>query len=145
MAQQCNFQKVWKIAYHSLFKLFSTLQVWTHFPRLILSQFFFQTTEKKLVSILLDDWRQWYPDSKETFETFVVRIKHLKSQAEIVKKYLKESGFFFHRNKWQECKCTHRFCQIKKQIMFLLKTLYESKFLRSVHKEAINHTPKFSH
>ena len=126
--------------YHSLLKLF-----YTSYKLIVKDSFyliFFQTTKKKLVSILLDDWRQWYPDSKETF---VVRIKHLKSQAEIVKKYLKESGFFFHRNKWQECKCTHRFCQIKKQIMFLLKTLYESKFLRSVHKEAINHTPKFSH
>ena len=32
---------------------------------------------------------------------------------------------FIHRNKWQEYKCTHRFCQIKKQIVFLLKILYK--------------------
>jgi len=46
----------------------------------------------KLVPLLLDEWRLLHPASEETVRTFLVKIKHLKSQKEIIKKYLGVSG-----------------------------------------------------
>ena len=51
--------------------------------------YFFQV---KLVPLLLDEWRLLHPASEETVRTFLVKIKHLKSQKEIIKKYLGVSG-----------------------------------------------------
>ena len=42
--------------------------------------------------LLLDEWRLLHPASEETVRTFLVKIKHLKSQKEIIKKYLGVSG-----------------------------------------------------
>ena len=46
----------------------------------------------KLVPLLLDEWTILYPDSEETVRTFLVKIKHLKTQKEIIKKHLGVSG-----------------------------------------------------
>ena len=46
----------------------------------------------KLVPLLLDEWRLLYPGSEETVKSFLVKIKHLKTQKEIIKKHLGVSG-----------------------------------------------------
>ena len=59
------------------------------------SHIFFQI--KEFLQLLCDDWKLLYPDSNETVFSFLVRLKHLKSQKEIVMKYLRESGFFSYK------------------------------------------------
>lgn len=46
----------------------------------------------KLVPLLLDEWKIIYPESNESVKTFLVKIKHLKTQKEIIKKDLGVSG-----------------------------------------------------
>ena len=128
--------------YHSLFKLF-------YRSELIFKDSFylnFFPDNKKEIGLNLIGWLEtMVPRFERNFRNFCGENQTLKITSRNRQEIFERIGLFLHRNKWQEYKCTHRFCQIKKQIMFLLKTLYESKFLRSVHKEAINHTPKFSH
>ena len=42
----------------------------------------------KLVPLLLEEWRSMYPNSTETVKTFLVKIKHLKLQKDVIKKHL---------------------------------------------------------
>ncbi len=42
----------------------------------------------KLVPLLLEGWRELYPETQETVKTFQTRIKHLSQQKEIIKKHL---------------------------------------------------------
>ena len=42
----------------------------------------------KMVPLLLEEWRSMYPNSTETVKTFLVRIKHIKLQKDVIKKHL---------------------------------------------------------
>jgi adenylate cyclase class IV len=42
----------------------------------------------KLVPLLLEGWKEMYPDTSETVKTFQTRIKHLSQQKEIIKRQL---------------------------------------------------------
>jgi hypothetical protein len=46
----------------------------------------------KLVPLLLEQWKEIYPETKETVQTFLVKIKHLKLQKDIIKRHLGQSG-----------------------------------------------------
>ncbi len=46
----------------------------------------------KLVPLLLDEWKTLYPDTTETVKTFLVKIKHLKQQKDLIKKHLCQAG-----------------------------------------------------
>ena len=46
----------------------------------------------KLVPLLLEEWRSMYPSSTETVKTFLVKIKHLKLQKDVIKKHLVGGG-----------------------------------------------------
>jgi len=51
-----------------------------------------QSSGVKLVPLLLDEWRGIYPETEETVNTFLVRIKHLKQQKDAIKKRLSSAG-----------------------------------------------------
>ena len=46
----------------------------------------------KLVPLLLEEWRRMYPSSTESVKTFLVKIKHLKLQKDVIKKHLVGGG-----------------------------------------------------
>eukprot|EP00095_Tigriopus_kingsejongensis_P008318 snap_masked-scaffold871_size86487-processed-gene-0.14 protein:Tk08318 transcript:snap_masked-scaffold871_size86487-processed-gene-0.14-mRNA-1 annotation:"conserved hypothetical protein" len=46
----------------------------------------------KLVPLLLEEWKRIHQDSPETVGSFLVKIKHLKSQKDVIKKHLGQSG-----------------------------------------------------
>ena len=46
----------------------------------------------KLVPLLLDQWKELYPETSETVQTFLGKIKHLKQQKDIIKKHLEQSS-----------------------------------------------------
>ena len=46
----------------------------------------------KLVPLLLDQWKELYPETTETVQTFLGKIKHLKQQKDIIKKHLEQSS-----------------------------------------------------
>ena len=46
----------------------------------------------KLVPLLLDQWKELYPETAETVQTFLGKIKHLKQQKDIIKKHLEQSS-----------------------------------------------------
>ena len=46
----------------------------------------------KIVPLLLEEWRILHPETSETVRTFLVKIKHLKTQKEIIKKDLGAVG-----------------------------------------------------
>ena len=73
----------------------------------------------KLVPLLLEEWRNMYPKSKETVKTFLVKIKYLKLNKDVIKKHLvggsssdpdkgeevvgqKEENFKWHRDMIQD-------------------------------------------
>ncbi len=46
----------------------------------------------KLVPLLLEEWKNLYPNTQETVKTFLVKIKHLKQQKDLIKKSLCQAG-----------------------------------------------------
>ncbi len=50
------------------------------------------TGNVKLVPLLLEEWKKLYPDTQETVKTFLVKIKHLKQQKDMIKKSLCQAG-----------------------------------------------------
>ncbi len=50
------------------------------------------TGNVKLVPLLLDEWKKLYPDTQETVKTFLVKIKHLKQQKDLIKRSLCKAG-----------------------------------------------------
>ena len=46
---------------------------------------FFQVRQ---VAMLLDEWKLVYPESRETVQSFVDKVRHLKAQKELIKKHL---------------------------------------------------------
>ena len=65
------------------------------------------------------------PRFERNFRNFCCENQTLKITSKNRQEIFERIWLFIHRNKWQEYKCTHRFCQIKKQIVFLLKILYK--------------------
>ena len=51
-----------------------------------------QEPETKLVPLLLEEWNQQYPQTTETVKTILVKIKHLKTHKESIKKELNVCG-----------------------------------------------------
>ena len=45
-------------------------------------------TDVRQVAMLLDEWKFIYPDSQETVQSFVEKVRHLKAQKELIKKHL---------------------------------------------------------
>ena len=45
-------------------------------------------TDVRQVAMLLDEWKLVYPESRETVQSFVDKVRHLKAQKELIKKHL---------------------------------------------------------
>ena len=57
----------------------------------------------KLVPLLLDQWKELYPETTETVQTFLGKIKHLKQQKDIIKKHLEQSSLLPKGGDFEEC------------------------------------------
>ncbi|CAB4068267.1 unnamed protein product [Lepeophtheirus salmonis] len=53
--------------------------------------------QPRLIPLLINEWKEIYPESSETDKTFLEKIKHLKVQKETIKKYLSQSGLLPRR------------------------------------------------
>jgi hypothetical protein len=50
------------------------------------------TGEVKQVQLLLDEWRAMFPDTTETIESILKRIKYIRMQKEVIRQLLKQRG-----------------------------------------------------
>ena len=84
---------------------------------------FFPGNSKEIGPNLIGRLETMVPRFERNFRNLCGENQTLKITSKNRQEIFERIWLFIHRNKWQEYKCTHRFCQIKKQIVFLLKIL----------------------